>query len=357
MLNKDLGFDSENVIRVKMFQRLPFTGGMDERKKRKEKQQKNYQYTLNELASNPAIATFAQGESPLSPYAMPWKLKGVENDYESQNVLTVQPGYVQLLGLKISEGRFFDELKDKSRENKIVINEAAKKYWGIEDIQKAVVLNRYWGDSVGYEILGVVKDFNYEHLAVKPQPLFMVYFEDIDNDFLIKFTNSSVQTGLQSVAKLFKEVNPGEDFIYSFLSDDITALYQKEKRLSLIYFIFTIVALQITAIGIFVIALYDTQRRIKEIGIRKINGARVIEIMVMLNKDFVKLVLIAFVIACPVAWYSMHKWLQNFAYKTTLNWWIFAAAGVAALTIAILTVSLQSFKAATRNPVEALKYV
>jgi putative ABC transport system permease protein len=287
---------------------------------------------------------------------MPWKLKGAENNYESQNVLTVHPGYMKLLGLKISEGRFFDDQKDKSRENKIVINEAAKKFWGIEDIQTSLVLNRYWGDSAGYEILGVVKDFNYEHLAVKPQPLFMVYFDDVEHDFLIKLTNNSVQSGLQSVGKLFKEVNPGESFTYSFLSDDIAALYQKEKRLSLIYFVFTIVALLITAIGIFVIALYDTQRRIKEIGIRKINGARVSEIMFMLNKDFMKLVLIAFVIACPVAWYSMHKWLQNFACKTTLDWWVFAAAGAAALTIAMLTVSLQSFKAASRNPVEALKY-
>lgn len=356
MLNKDPGFDSENIIRVKMFQRLPFGEAMDDRKKRKEEQQKNYQYILNELASSPAIEGYAQGESPLSLYKMPWKLKGTENDYESQNVLAVHPGYMKLLGLKISEGRFFDDQKDKSRENKIVINDAAKKFWGIKDIQKSLVLNRYWGDSAGYVILGVVKDFNYEHLSVKPQPLFMVYFDDVEHDFLIKFTNNSVQSGLQSVGKLFKEVNPGESFTYSFLSDDIAALYQKEKRLSLIYFLFTIVALLITAIGIFVIALYDTQRRIKEIGIRKINGARVSEIMFMLNKDFAKLVLIAFVIACPMAWYSMHKWLQNFAYKTPLNWWVFAAAGAIALTIAMLTVSLQSFKAASRNPVEALKY-
>jgi putative ABC transport system permease protein len=356
MLNKNPGFDSENVIRVKMFRRLPFTGSMDEWKKREKEQQENYQYILHELASIPAIANFAQGESPLSPYAMPWKLKDVEKEYKSQNVLTVQPGYLKCLGLKISEGRFFDAQKDKSRENKIVINEAAKKYWGIKDIQKALVLNSYWGDSAGYEIIGVVKDFNYEHLAVKPQPLFMVNFEDAFNDFLIKFTGGAVQSGLQSVAKLFKEINPGEDFSYSFLSDDMAALYQKEKRLSLIYFVFTIVALLITAIGIFVIAIYDTQRRTKEIGIRKINGARVTEIITMLNKDFVKLVFIAFVIACPIAWYAMHKWLQNFAYKTELSWWLFAAAGLTALTVAILTVSVQSYKAATRNPVEALRY-
>jgi putative ABC transport system permease protein len=114
--------------------------------------------------------------------------------------------------------------------------------------------------------------------------------------------------------------------------------------------------LLITAIGIFVIAIYDAQRRNKEIGIRKVYGARIGEIIFMLNKDFVKLVLIALVIACPVAWYAMHKWLEDFAYKVELSWWIFALAGVLAIGIAILTTSWQSRRASSRNPVESLKH-
>jgi putative ABC transport system permease protein len=356
MLNKDLGFDSENIIRVKIFKRLPSAASRDEWIKKEEEQQKSYQYVLNQLSSIPEITIFAQGQSPLNPYTMPWKLKGAEKDYNSQSILVVHPDYLKLLGLKISEGRFFDSRKDKSRADKIVINEAAKKYWGIEDIQKSLLLNRYWSDSMGYEIIGVVKDFNYEHLAVKPKPLFMVFFEDVDNDFLIKFKNGSVQSGLQSVARLFKEINPGEEFSYSFLSDEIAALYQKEKRLSRIYLIFTIVALLITAIGIFVIAIYDTQRRTKEIGIRKVNGARVIEIIALINRDFVKLVLVAYVISCPLAWFAMHKWLQNFAYRIALSWWVFAVAGAVAVVVAVFTVSWQSWKTATRNPVESLRY-
>jgi len=258
--------------------------------------------------------------------------------------------------LKIMEGRFFDAQKDKSREFKIVINEEAKKIWEIENIKECRILNKYWDDSTGFEIIGVIKDFNYQHLSVKPQPLYMVYFADVENYFLIKFKDGSTQSGLQYVSKLFKEVNPGEDFRFSFLSDDIAALYQKEKRLSQIYFLFTIIALLITAIGIFVIAIYDAQRRNKEIGIRKVYGASIGEIMFMLNKDFVKLVLISIVIACPVAWYAMHKWLEDFAYKTELSWWIFALAGILAIGIALLTVSWQSWRAASRNPVESLKY-
>ena len=356
MLHKDLGFDSKNVIMVKMFRRLPFTGSLDESKKRNAEQNKNYQYVLNELSSISAIASFTQGVSPLDPYIMPWKLQGSEKDYLSQNVLTVNPDYLKLFGLKITEGRFFDAQKDKSRAHKIVINEAAKKIWEIDNIKECRILNKYWADSTGFEIIGVLKDFNYQHLSVKPQPLFMVYFADVENYFLIKFKDGSTQSGLQSVSKLFKEVNPGEDFSFTFLSDEIVALYQKEKRLSQIYFLFTIIALLITAIGIFVIAIYDAQRRNKEIGIRKVYGARIGEIMFMLNKDFVKLVLISIVIACPAAWYAMHKWLEDFAYKTELSWWIFALAGILAIGIALLTVSWQSWRAASRNPVESMKY-
>jgi putative ABC transport system permease protein len=356
MLHKDLGFESKNVIMVKMFRRLPFTGSLDESKKRRAEQNKNYQYVLNELSSISAIANFTQGASPLDPYIMPWKLKGSEKDYLSQNVLTVNPDYLKLLGLEITEGRFFDAQKDQSMALKIVINEEAKKIWEIENIDECRILNKYWSDSTGYEIIGVVKDFNYQHLSIKPQPLYMVYFAEAENYFLIKFKDGSTQSGLQDVSKLFKEVNPGEDFRFSFLSDDIAALYQKEKRLSQIYFLFTIIALLITAIGIFVIAIYDAQRRNKEIGIRKVYGARIGEIMFMLNKDFVKLVLISIVIACPIAWYAMHKWLEDFAYKTELSWWIFALASALAIGIAILTVSWQSWRAASKNPVESLKY-
>ena len=133
-------------------------------------------------------------------------------------------------------------------------------------------------------------------------------------------------------------------------------MYQKEKRLSEIYIIFTMIAFTISSIGLFAISLYDTRRRKKEIGVRKVNGAKVSEVMILLSSDFIKWVLIAFLIATPLAWYAMHKWLENFAYKTELSWWIFALAGLLALGIALLTVSWQSWKAATKNPVESLRY-
>jgi putative ABC transport system permease protein len=356
MLNHDLGFSSKNVITTRLFHEPHWEGTREEQMEQHKNYQKSHQVTHNELASNSSIKIFSQGLSPIKPFTMPWKLEGSDRDFATTNCLSVTPDYLNTLGLQIAEGRFFEKERDISRGKQVVINEAAKKFFGIEDISNAKILSKYWSfEKDGYEIIGVVKNFNSNHLSVTPQPLLMLYFDDIDQNYLIQFEEGAT-SGLQFVKKLFDDLNPGETFEYTFLSDDIKALYQKEKRLSEIYILFTIIGFAISAIGLLAISMYDTRRRTKEIGIRKVNGATIAEILLLLNKDFVKWVAIAFVIATPIAWYAMHKWLQNFAYKTELSWWIFALAGLLALGIALLTVSWQSWRAAVRNPVEALRY-
>ena len=358
MLEKDLGFTSENTICAQMFHEPQFDEslGRDKAMEQYKVYQNSFRFVKDELEANSSVKSFAIGHIPIEPFEISWKLKGGEKDYSTEKSFTVTPEYANVLDLKLVEGRFFDRKMDKSREEKVVINEAAKKYWGITDISTQRILNKSWSRTEGYQILGVVKDFNFEHLSVKPQPLLMVYFEDMEDNFLIHFEKGATQSGIQFVKGLFTENNPGEAFHYSFLSDEVEALYQKEKRLSQIYVLFTIVAFLISATGLFAIALYDTKKRTKEIGVRKVNGATIAEILAMLNKDFIKWVAIAFIVACPIAYYTMHKWLENFAYKTTLSWWIFALAGLLALGVALLTVSWQSWRAATRNPVEALRY-
>ncbi len=358
MLEKDLGFTSENIICAQMFHEPQFDESLDRDKamKKYKAYQNSFQFVKDELEANSSVKSFAIGHVPIDPFEISWKLKGGEKDYSTEKSLTVTPEYANVLDLELVEGRFFDREMDKDREKKVVINEAAKKYWGITDISTQRILNKSWSRTEGYQILGVVKDFNFEHLSVKPQPLLMVFFEDMEDNFLIRFERGATQSGLQFVEELFTKNNQGEAFHYSFLSDEVEALYQKEKRLSQIYILFTIVAFLISATGLFAIALYDTKKRTKEIGVRKVNGATIAEILAMLNKDFVKWVTIAFIVACPIAYYAMHKWLENFAYKTSLSWWIFALAGLLALGIALLTVSFQSWKAATKNPVESLRY-
>ncbi|PIF02543.1 MAG: hypothetical protein CR987_01165, partial [Draconibacterium sp.] len=161
---------------------------------------------------------------------------------------------------------------------------------------------------------------------------------------------------LQTLKETWNKATEGETFKYQFYDDYFDSLYKKEERQSKALTLFAIIAFVITCMGLLSQVLQNTQNRIKEIGIRKINGATIKEVMLLLNKEFVWTVVIAFIIATPIAYYAMTKWLESFAYKTALSWWIFALAGVAALLIALLTVSWQSYRAASRNPVEALRY-
>jgi putative ABC transport system permease protein len=173
---------------------------------------------------------------------------------------------------------------------------------------------------------------------------------------LVRGTGGNLPTIVEQAKAVFKEISPSDPLELDFINDALNAAYQKEESTAKIVGYFAIFAILISSLGIFALASYTAQNRRKEIGIRKVNGARISEVLVMLNKNFVKWVAIAFVIATPIAYYAMNKWLENFAYKTELSWWIFALAGLLALGIALLTVSFQSWKAATKNPVESLRY-
>ena len=361
MLHKDLGFEHKNIMKVKLMYPAPYK---PEQKKRsvgnsmleRKKEQERLDYVYNQLRSFSSIEKISQGISPIEiiPSYNKWKLNNKNSKYTDVDVQMVTYNYLDVFDIKLLQGSFFEKIgSDRVFTNKVVLNEAALKYWNISDINESTLSER--GMGMEFQILGVTENFNNKHLSTKPQPLVFCLFNSIYFDFFIKFHEQNVKEGVRQVETLFNEINPNQTFKYSFLSDDIATLYQKEKRLSTIYVFFTIIAMVISAIGLFTISLYDTQRRIKEIGVRKVNGATIKEILYMLNKDFIKWVLVAFVIACPVAYYSMSKWLENFAYKTALSWWVFALAGLFTLVIALVTVSWQSYRAATQNPVESLR--
>ena len=161
---------------------------------------------------------------------------------------------------------------------------------------------------------------------------------------------------MKEVEQLWKRFSPNFPLEYQFLDQTYAALYARETQFQQFLLYTTLVSLVLSCLGLVGLTFFVMEQRTKEIGVRKVNGARVSEILTMLNRNFVKWVAISFVIATPIAWYAMDKWLESFAYKTSLSWWIFALAGLLALGIALLTVSWQSWKAATRNPVEALRY-
>jgi putative ABC transport system permease protein len=213
-------------------------------------------------------------------------------------------------------------------------------------------------DQTRINIIGVTNDFNYSS-AHEPIGEFAFWLGESRNRarFIhVRLNPGNLHSSLKRINETWSEFYPGQEFNFFFMDEKIAKQYKAETVLSRILFTFSGIGLLISVIGISALSLFISQQRTKEIGIRKVNGAKVHEILAMLNKDFVKWVAIAFVIATPIAYYAMNKWLENFAYKTTLSWWIFALAGLLALGIALLTVSWQSWRAATRNPVEALRY-
>ena len=210
--------------------------------------------------------------------------------------------------------------------------------------------------GTNYTIVGVLKDFHQHSFYEQVNPFVMYLNPERISYALIRVKPSDIQTTISDIKQIAKNILPNTPFNFHFMDDKVEKQYIKERKYSRMVILLTVIAIIISCFGLLGLSYLVAQKRTKEIGIRKVNGAKTTEILALLNKDFVKWVAIAFVIACPIAYYAMSKWLENFAYKTTLSWWIFALAGVLALGIALLTVSWQSWRAATRNPVEALRY-
>jgi len=263
--------------------------------------------------------------------------------------------FLKVHNIVLSEGSGFTENSKENNDQAIVNETLIKKYKLDSPIGQSIELS---GSNI--RIVGVVKDFYTEPFSTKVKPTVIKPYIPDDNTFKtiqIKLTDGiQRQAALIELKQLWKESFPDKTFQYSFPADDFKELHKDYSKLAEMINFFTLISFLLTSIGLFAIAWYSVEQRTKEIGIRKVNGAKISEIITMLNKDIVKWVVIAFTIATPIAWYLMNNWLENFAYKTTLSWWIFALAGVLALGIALLTVSWQSWKAATRNPVKALRY-
>jgi len=244
----------------------------------------------------------------------------------------------------------------KKGEIEYLINYSAVEKIGWKSAEAAIGQFIEYGGYKG-KVVGVVEDFHYESLHNTISPIIM-YFDPSDFDRVsIRISPSNLSNTVVFIGKTWQNFNlSGSPFSYQFIDESFGRLYRSEENTKQIFSYFMILSIFIAVLGLFGLSLFVLDQRTKEIGVRRVNGGKVSEVMVMLNKDFVKWVAIAFVIATPIAWYAMHRWLENFAYKTELSWWIFGLAGLMALGIALFTVSWQSWKAATRNPVEALRY-
>lgn len=270
---------------------------------------------------------------------------------------SVQSGYFDLLDIQFLAGNtFLDNPKGQSRN--IVINEEAMRSMHISSPEDAIAKTvQFFGSD--WTIAGVVE--NYHHFGLKSpvEPIVILHGHSSSN-LLVKFDKtvaltSSYSTAINQVKEKWMQVFPESTFNYTFIDKKFEAQYQDDRQFSSAFRIFTLLAVLIACLGLFGLTSYTCIQRKKEIGIRKVNGATIGQILSLLNKDFIQWVGIAFIIAVPISWYVMNNWLSNFAYQTTLSWWVFALAGVLVIGLALLTVSWQSFQAAVVNPVESLR--
>ena len=265
----------------------------------------------------------------------------------------VDPDYLTTMDIKIKDGRNFSDTNIADKKASYLINETAIKQYGLKNPIGQLITP---GNGIKGEIIGIIRDFHYRGLNYSQTPVLLFYTPDYKNYVNIRINNINIPEALEKIKSVWDELCPAFAFEYSFLDETYDLQYKSERRFENLLFVFALMAVFIAGIGLFGLSIYSIERKTKEIGLRKVNGAGTFEIILMLNRDFIKWVAVAYLLACPVAWYAMNKWLQNFAYRTELSWWIFAIAGLIALGIALLAVSWQSWRAATRNPIESLRY-
>lgn len=339
MRNADTGFNSANIINVKLSPEVKLA------------------VFKEKLMHNPGIVSLSFSRWFLGNIREHWEMpliaNGVEKtvDFACENA---DASYVGLMGLNIIQGRnFSDSLK--SDVGSAILNETAVKAFGLEDPLTAVFNQN---GQMG-KIIGVMRDFNFESLHSQIRPLVIFCADEHLFSVNIKLLSgnfNTVSATLSSIRKTWEEVSPNFPFEFKFIDQEIENLYRSEIIFEKIFRWGSFFAIFISCLGLIGLVLNLTEQLKKEIGIRKVYGAGITEVLFLLNRDFIKWVVIAFIIASPVAWYLMEQWLKNYANKIPLSWWIFSVSGLLALGLTVATVTWQSWRAATRNPVKTLRY-
>ena len=259
-------------------------------------------------------------------------------------------GYLETLGVELLEGRTFSK-EFSNEEDNVIINETAAKLIGYEN-PVGKFLNR--GSNYKIQIIGVVKDFHNESLHEKIRPTF-IRFLPTGKNVMVKIKTGEEATTVQKLEKLYEAYHAGFPFNFTFLDDDYQTLYESESKVATLSNYAAGVAIIISCLGLFALAMFTAERRKKEIGIRKVLGASVINIIQLLSSRFINLVLLAFLIASPLVYFYTRNWLNGFAFHIDLSWWFFVAAGAMVMGIVFIIVSFQSIKAALANPANTLK--
>jgi putative ABC transport system permease protein len=336
MREKDLGFDKEHV----------FVFGL------RNELRGHFEAVRNELLRQPGVlgaASISGTIAGINSTTGDTYWEGKEKDRTFLvTANAIDKDFIPLMKMKLVQGNNFTGSPADSAH--FILNETAIRQAGIKDpIGKSFTL---W-DKKG-TIIGVVKDFNYESLKTAIAPA-IFYYDRSGWAMYVRTTGKDAAKAIAAAQKVWKTYPSEVPFEYSFLEDDFNRMYKDDQRTGTLFNVFAIAAILISCLGLFGLATYTAQVKTKEIGIRKVLGASVTSLIRLLSKEFIVLILTAFVIATPLAWYFMSRWLRDFAYRININWWIFLVTGVLAIIIALLTVGFQAIKAAIANPVKSLR--
>ena len=302
---------------------------------------------VNELRQNPAVTdvTFASeliGDTGMQHWFFDDMIDGEQKRIEC-DVSMIAPNYLNFFGIEVIEGDRFVSTQDSM----VMVNETFKKTYHFDPMGK---------EMAGMRVGRILKDFNILPLQQSIRPLLLAVNEEwAGNYFYIKINGAARNKALTHIRKTIRELSPTYGGDVRFLNDHLNSLYKGEERLGTLVNIFGLATILLALMGVYGLVLFNSKYKAKEIGVRKVNGATNWQMIIFLNRDFIRMVVLSFVLACPLSWYAISVWLSGFAYKTSLSVWVFLLAGVIVLSITLLTISWQSWKAANANPVEVLK--
>ncbi len=339
MQQKNLGFDKENVVNLLHTLSL----------------KTNAQAFKNELAADPSFkgSSFANNLPPRVTWTSAYRKGGSEQDF-LLHIYQVDHDHLKTMGYEMVEGRFFSR-DFKTDTAAIILNETAYKQMAFTNLEEATLLSYQSEKPTPVKVIGVLKDFNFQSLRDNVKPMAILLGSEPNFEMAIRLAPGNTQAQIKTLEKLWKKYAPDAAFEYSFMDQNFDALFRAEQRMSLIILIFTVLAIGIACLGLFGLAAYTAEQRAKEISIRKVMGASVPQVMMLLSKDFTMLVMIAFVIATPLAWYFAENWLAGFANRIPIDVSFVVVSGIISLVIALMTISYQSIRAARENPIHAMR--
>lgn len=332
--NFDIGINKEHVVYLNTTPEL----------------QKHYQAFADELTKNQSINGYTYSQFIPGAVGMGWG-REVDGQQIQLSSWPVDDNFLDFFGIKITEGRKFTK-GSKADINTFILNKKAVEQFNWKNPLERKI------NGLGFtgQIIGVTENFNFSSLKDEIKPMLFWLTDVRKSTLLLRIKPGNYTETISYIKNIAQTFDPKNSVEVSFLDDSLNKQYEKEEKMARFIEFVAIWCMLLAITGLLGLIIFLCRDRIKEIGIRKVNGATITEMVSMLNTDIIKWVVIAFIISTPLAWYAMYKWLENFAYKTELSWWIFALSGLLVLGIALLTVSWQSWKAATRNPVEALRY-